>query len=187
MQADVYGIKEMQKSLKELEPKLDKAMQRDAKTIAKPGADRVKSVIPSVAPLTGKDGQSGMLNNGRLGWGIGKPANSVTVRYRSGRSKQFAVTSLVAIWVNSPATAMVDVAGKGRSSNNGRQSRKFMKNGTLMTMTINGQGDAMISKLKQQKSNNFAWPAVEREIPRMNAEIRLVIGKYADRLNRELR
>jgi len=188
MQADVYGIKEMQKALKELEPKLDKAMQRDAKAIAKPGADKVKSKIPSIAPLIGKPGISpGMLTQGRLGWDVGVRANKVTVRYSTRRSKIAKTTSLVSIRVDSPVAAMIDVAGKGHGSNNGKQTRKFLKNGTLMTMTINGQGDAMIAALKSKNVTNFAWPAVEQEIPRMNAEIRLIIGKYADRLNRELR
>jgi hypothetical protein len=167
--ADVYGIKQMQQALNALEPNLAKQLQREAKAIAKPGADKVKAAIPSVVPLTGKDGFSGMLNHGRLGWGIGKPANSVSVRYRTSRSKTAKVTSLVSIWVNSPATAMIDTAGKGKHTKRTRQ------------------GIVMINKLRSLGVNNFAWPAIEKEIPRMNAEIRLVIGKYADRLNRELR
>ena len=184
--ADVQGIKEMQQMLAGLEKRLVFAMQKEAKTIAKPGADQVKSAIPSVAPLTGKDGNSGMLNNGRLGWNSGVPANKVTVRYSVRRSKIAAVTSLVSIRVDSPVAAMIDVAGKGKNSNNGKQTRKFIKKGTMMTFTINGQGDAMIRALKSRNVTNFAWPAVEQEIPRMNAEIRLVLDKYAAIVNREV-
>jgi hypothetical protein len=167
-QGDIQGIKEMQRMLAGLDTKLVSALQKEAKTIAAPGAERVRSAIPSVVPLTGKNGFSGMLNHGRLGWGVGKPANSVSVRYRTSRSKKAAVTSLVAIWVNSPGTAMIDTAGKGKHTKRTKQ------------------GIAMIRKLTRDGANNFAWPAVEQEIPRMNAEIRLVLNKYAAIVNREV-
>ena len=163
MQADVRGIKEMQRALNQLEPKLANAMQRDAKAIVRPGADKVKAEIPPIAPL------SGMLNQGRVGWNVGVRANSVTVRYSSRRSRVAKTTALISIRVNSPVAAMIDVSGKGKSR------------------TRTSQGIVLINKLHEKGVNNFAWPAVEAEIPRMNAEIRLVIGKYADRLNRELR
>ena len=166
MQADVYGIKEMQKALNSIEPKLANQMQRDAKAIAKPGADKVKAEIPSVAPLPG------MLNQGRLGWDVGVRANKVTVRYSTRRSRVAKVTSLVSIRVDSPVAAMIDVAGKGKGASTRKRS---------------AAGVVMIAKLHEKGVSNFAWPAVEQEIPSMEREIRLVIGKYADRLNRELR
>jgi len=161
--ADVYGIREMQKALNQLEPKLAGQMQREAKSIAKPGADKVKAQIPTVAPL------SGMNNSGRLGWDVGVRANKVTVRYSTRRSRVAKTTSLISIRVDSPVAAMIDVAGKGKS-----RDRAVA-------------GIVMISKLREKGNSNFAWPAVEQEIPSMEREIRLVIGKYADRLNRELR
>jgi len=164
-QGDIQGLKEMQRMLAGLDKKLVSALQREAKAIAKPGADQVKSAIPSVAPL------SGMNNRGRLGWGIGMPANKVTVRYSARRSRVASTTSLVAIRVDSPVAAMIDVAGKGK----GASTRKKSKS-----------GDSMIVSLKSKNVNNFAWPSIEREIPRMNAEIRLVLNKYAAIVNREV-
>jgi len=164
-QGDIQGLKEMQRMLAGLDKKLVSALQREAKAIAKPGADQVKSAIPSVAPL------SGMNNRGRLGWNAGMPANKVTVRYSARRSRVAATTSLVSIRVDSPVAAMIDVAGKGKGASTRKKSKA---------------GDAMIVALKSRNVTNFAWPAVEQEIPRMNAEIRLVLDKYAAIVNREV-
>ena len=132
----------------------------------------MKSAIPSVAPLIGKPGISpGMLTQGRLGWNAGMPANKVTVRYSARRSRVAATTSLVSIRVDSPVAAMIDVAGKGKGASTRKKSKA---------------GDAMIVALKSRNVTNFAWPAVEQEIPRMNAEIRLVLDKYAAIVNREV-
>jgi hypothetical protein len=155
------GFTQMQRELKALDKGLVSAMQKEAKAIAKPGADKVKSVIPSVAPL------SGMNNRGRLGWNVGKRANNVTVNYSTRRSKIAATTSLVSIRVNSPVAAMIDVSGKGRG-------------------TRSANGDSMVNVLKSRGVTNFAWPAVEQEIPSMAAEIRLVLDKYADMVSRRL-
>jgi hypothetical protein len=155
------GFVQMQRELKALDAGLVSAMQKEAKAIAKPGADKVKSRIPSVAPL------SGMINRGRLGWNVGKRTNNVTVAYSTRRSKISATTSLVSIRVNSPIAALIDVAGKGH----GTRSKR---------------GDSMVNLLKSKGVSNYAWPAVEQEIPSMAAEIRLVLNKYADMVSRKL-
>jgi len=155
------GFVQMQRELKALEPGLVRAMQKEAKAIAKPGADKVKAMIPSVAPL------SGMINRGRLGWNVEIRANKVVVKYSTKRSKISATTSLVSIRVMSPVAAMIDVSGKGRGSRSNR-------------------GDSMVNTLKSKGVTNFAWPAVEQEIPSMAAEIRLILNKYADMVSRKL-
>jgi hypothetical protein len=163
------GFVQMQRELKALEPGLVRAMQKEAKAIAKPGADKVKAMIPSVAPLTGKDGHSGMLNRGRLGWNVGVRANKVSVKYSTKRSRVSGTTSLVSIRVESAVASMMDIAGKGHSAGNRTAA-----------------GIVMISKLKEKGASNFAWPAVEQEIPSMAAEIRLILNKYADMVSRKL-
>ena len=163
------GFTQMQRELKALDSGLVRAMQKEAKAIAKPGADKIKSVIPTVAPLRGKDGKSGMLNRGRLGWNVGKRVDNVTVAYSTKRSRVVGTTSLVSIRVNSAVASMMDIAGKGHSAGNRTAA-----------------GIVMISKLKEKGASNFAWPAVEQEIPSMAAEIRLVLNKYADMVSRKL-
>jgi hypothetical protein len=176
----VFDVKGLIRDLEALEPGLKKQLVRDAKDVAKPIASILKSQIPTTAPL------SGMNNNGRVGWGSGKPANSVTIKFRSGRSRISAVTPLVSIWVNSPMTAIADVAGKG----NMRKARKVTseyayKDGTR-EHRVTTQGRWMIKRLKERNLNNFIYPNVEDKLEDTQREIKLVIERYASKVNRKL-
>jgi len=176
----IYDVKGLLRDLEALEPGLKKQLMRDAKDVAKPIASIVKSQIPTTAPL------SGMQGNGRVSWGAGKPANSVTIKFRSGRSRISAVTPLVSIWVNSPMTAIADVAGKG----NMRKARKVTseysyKDGTR-EHRVTSQGRWMIRGLKERNLNNFIYPNVEDRLEDTQREIKLVIDRYAAKVNRKL-
>ena len=112
----VYNVKGLIKDLNALEPTLKKDMVREAKGIAKPIASNIKQAIPMTAPLSGMSLASNP--NGRLAWGGSRtakgnriPANQVSVRFRTGRSRTRAITPLLAIWVTSPMTAIADAAG----------------------------------------------------------------------------
>jgi hypothetical protein len=176
----VYDVKGLLKDLAALEPGLKKQLVRDAKAIGKPIASVIKSQIPTTAPL------SGMANNGRLGWGSGKAANSVTTKFRSGRSRYTAVTPLVSVWVNSPMTAIADIAGKGGMRKAKRITSEYAYKDGSRRHEVTTQGRWMIRMLKQRNLNNFVYPNVEDSIDDVQDKIKLVVEKYARMVNRKI-
>jgi len=176
----VYEIKQLLRELDRLEPGLKKQLVRDAKSIGKPIASIIKSQIPKTAPL------SGMAHQGRTGWGAGKPANSVTVKFRSGRSRISAVTALVSVWVNSPMTAIADVAGKGNMRKAKKITSEYAYKDGSRRHAVTSQGRWMIVRLKERNLNNFVYPAVEDKIEDAQAEVKLIIDKYARMVNRKI-
>jgi hypothetical protein len=176
----IYDVKGLLRDLEGLTPGLKKQLIRDAKAIGKPIAAVIKSQIPTTAPL------SGMANNGRLGWGSGKPANSVTVKFRSGRSRYTAVTPLVSVWVNSPMTAVADIAGKGNMRKAKRVTSEYAYKDGSRRHQVTSQGRWMIRGLRERNLNNFVYPNVEDRLDDAQAEVKLIIDKYARMVNRKL-
>jgi hypothetical protein len=176
----IYDVKGLLRDLEGLQPGLKKELVRDAKAIGKPIASIIKSQIPTTAPL------SGMVHTGRTGWGVGKPANSVTVKFRSGRSRYSAVTALVSVWVNSPMTAIADVAGKGSMRKAKKITSEYAYKDYVRRHSITTQGRWMIKKLKERNLNNFVYPNVEDALDDAQGEIKLVIERYASKVNRKL-
>jgi len=176
----IYNVKDLIRELEALEPGLKKQLVRDAKDVAKPIASIIKSSIPTTAPL------SGMNENGRLGWGVGKPANSVTIKFRTGRSRVSAVTPLVSIWVNSPMTAIADVAGKGGNRKAKKVTSEYAYKGGKRRHAVTSQGRVMIQRLRQKNLNNFVYPNVEDSLDDAQAQVKLVIDRYARKVNRKL-
>jgi len=176
----VFDVKGLIKDLEALEPGLKKQLVRDSKDVAKPIASVIKSTIPTVAPL------SGMQGNGRVSWGAGKPANAVSVRFRTGRSRIRAVTPLVAIWITSPMTAIADVAGKGNMRKAKPVTREYDYKGGRRSHRVSSQGETMIRRLKSKGLNNFIYPQVEQTLPDAEREVKLVIDRYAAKVNRKL-
>jgi hypothetical protein len=187
----LYDIRALTKELNELEPGMKSAMVREAKSEAKPIVTILKQVIPKTAPLSGMS-----LNKnptGRLAWGGSQtkkgnriPANSVTVKFRTGRSRTRAITPLVAVWVNSPMTAIADVAGKGNMRKAKKITSEYAYKGGTRRHRVTTQGETMIRVLKSRNLNNFVYPNVEDQIDNVSAEVKLVIERYARKVNRKL-
>lgn len=114
-------IAKILKALKAVDPELRKQFMQQAKSVARPVESAIKSNIPAIAPL------SGMNNNGRLGWGVGKSPQSTTVKFKGSASKKSSVTSLLSVQVNSPAVAVADMAGRSSSGNSPR-GRALIRN-----------------------------------------------------------
>jgi len=182
----IYDVKGLLKDLDGLTPGLRKQLVKDAKDVAKPIARNIKSHIPSTAPLSGMT----LTNNpnGRLAWGAVKPANQVQVKFRSGRSRFTAITSLLSIWVTSPATAMADVAGKGGLSYSVKLTRRYAyKEDTRRHKVNNGNGgEGFVRNLKSRGANDFVYPAVGDSLDDAQQEVKLIIDKYARLVNRKL-
>jgi len=87
----VMQIRELQKRLKAIEPRLRTELVRDVKKVAKPLESNIKSAIEDVEPL------SGMLKDrGRLGWGSGVAANKTLIQFRTSAGNNFNACDKVA-------------------------------------------------------------------------------------------
>jgi hypothetical protein len=179
--ADVVysNVRELHRRLDAIDPAIKKAMIKDAKLAAKPLQTGIRSAIPSISPL------SGFENSGRLGYGSGKPAKSVTISYRTGRSKRTAITSLLSVKVNSPAVALMDYAGRKPRGPVRNVTRPYAYKGGTRTHRVNGQGEAMIDKLNMmRRASRFAWPAAERALPAVQAQVKGILERASQRISR---
>lgn len=184
----VYDVKGLIKDLNALEPGMKNAMVREAKAEAAPIVQNIKKVIPSTAPLSGmsKTTPNGGSNTGRLAWGVGKPAKSVTVKFRSSRSRTRAITPLLSIWVNSPMTAIADIAGKGSMRKAKKVTSEYAYKGGRRTHRVTSQGRIMVARLRERNQNDFVYFAVGDSIDDAEVQIKLVLNKYAQKVNRKL-
>jgi hypothetical protein len=198
----IFDARPVLKALNQLEPGLKKQMLREMKAITKDPIREIKSVIPSTAPMsgmsvtrTGTSMDDRSFNNnptGRLSWTGGKYKNKVIApdnvipRFSSGRSRRTAVTSLFGIWLRSPGVAMVATAGKGSGRAKYATTREYPYKGGVRRHRNNGQGDALIRKVKSTGLYNFFYKAGEASVPGMESEVKLVWEKYSKIVNRRL-
>jgi len=186
MQTDVvYNAKEIVKALKELEPGMKNAMVKEMRQVAAPANTAIKGVIPKVNPFISSV-RPVANTRGRLGWGVKVAADTVKPSFKTKASKKFAVTSLVSIVVSSPATALADVAGKGSGAVLNPVTKSYSYKGGSRTHRTTTQGQKMIKHLKSRRASNFVYPAAEKSLPMVKAEIKLILERYAAKVNRKL-
>jgi len=197
-------VRQMIRTLKEIEPDLAKEMRREIKAIARPIEQQMKSNIPQRPPMSGMGGVvkyrngSYAINEGRLRWdgqGLNPSAGKMSKKFApnktlisqamkpSGRSL---TTPLVKVIMQSAAASMVDMAGR---VNAGRpQSREYvirLRNGELQKRRhrVTTQGQQFLSNLSGRASR-FGWPALENKLGEVEREIDKVLEKYYRRANR---
>ena len=185
----VSDARALQKRLMEIDPDLRKQLMREAKAVGRVAESAIKSAIPTVSPLRATN------SGGRMSWdhqvtgkGQSVAANKTMVQFRTSRSSSIAVTSLVSVKVMAPMTVVADIAGRsgnaiGRGYRGSGYTRPFMRNGVMVTMRLNGQGEGMIKKLGS-KGSRYAWPAIEQDKARLESEVRVVLEKYIAIANR---
>lgn len=159
--ADVPGTAaNLLKALKSIDPELRKRLVQRVKAIGKPIETSIKSNLPTSAPL------SKFNNPYRLGWNVGKPANSTSMRFRSSANKERAVTPLLSIRTNSAAVAVVDMAGRGRGGST-------------------PQGRAMVRNLNERagRASRYVWPAGLAAQPQAEREIQITIDEASKIVN----
>jgi hypothetical protein len=197
----IFDAKPILKAMNELEPGLKKQMLREMKAITKPMVSEIRSVIPNTAPMSGmsvnrtsssSDGRKFNSNpTGRLSWDGGKYKNAVIApdnvipKFSAGRSRRAAVTSLFGVWLRSPGVAMVATAGRGSGTPRYATTREYDYKGGKRRHTNNGQGAALISKVKSSGLYNFFYKAGEKELPSAEQEVKLVWEKYSSKVNRK--
>jgi hypothetical protein len=185
----VTQVRELQKALKAIDPKLRTQLVRDAKAPAEAIVSRIKPAINSVTPLSG-------MTRGRLNWnnsidGKGKShkADDVKIEFRTRSTGKSNITSLVRIRVASPAVVMADMAGRsGRFFDAGYKGSGFTKEYAYKSGTrrhrVNGQGRAMVRNLGNSASR-YVWPAAESSLPAVKSQIEAVLRRAYDQINRK--
>ena len=181
----VFDVKGLLKDLEALKPGITKQLKKDVRKVASPMQSDIKSAIPSVNPFESVKRQVSN-TQGRLAWGAGKPANTVTISFKTGRSRKTATTALSSLVVSSPATALADVAGKGSGQVRRPVTNSYPYKGGERTHRVTTQGQKMIRHLRSKRATNFVYPAVEASLPMVQAEIKLIIERYAAKVNRKL-
>ena len=175
-----YGVKEMVNILKQVEPELWKQLRADIRTIAKPAVSAIKSNVPSIAPLSGMNG------NGRVSWSPVKSIVSITPAQRS-RAFGSTTSNLAAIISKGSAgqgMVIADMAGKtGRQRRT--ETRPYPYKGGTRTHKVNGQGQAMIRNLPN-KPSRFVYPAIERQLPAIRAGVASSIESMAKTINAKI-
>ena len=198
----IFDARPIIKAMNELEPGLKKAMLKDMKAITKPVISEIRSVIPATAPMSGMsvnrtttsmfDRDFNNNGDGRLSWTGGKyknkviAADNVIPKFSAGRSRKVAVTSLFGIWLRSPGVAMVATAGKGSGRPGYATTREYPYKGGTRRHKNNGQGEALIRKVKNTGLFNFFYKAGEKQIPSIEQEVKLTWNKYSAPVTRRL-
>jgi hypothetical protein len=155
---NIQGLDIVIRELNNFEPGAVKTMRKEIITEIRPLYASIKSSIPRVAPLSGFD------NQGRTGW----PKRNVKVTGKTNFRSRAGKHSLVSIRTASAAVQIVDISGrkgKGRTES----------------------GQAMIANLSSRfgKASRFVYPAVEKEIPRVQNIIKKILDRYANMVNRK--
>lgn len=181
----------MIKELNQIEPTAVKQLKKDYKIIAKPTAQEVRRAIPKTYPLGPRKNPklggktSGFDHSGRTAWGkqpvmnMGNsksyPSNSVFIQTPSKRPRKGRYVSIARLKVNSAATALADMTGRGgRFDTNGfsREHSIRLFGGPVVKRRyrLNGQGRALARNLSSGASgklksggSRYAWPAAEKK------------------------
>lgn len=185
----VKDIRNLQKRLKEIDPKLRTQLLRDAKKVAEPTVSAVKSAIGSVTP------NSGMLRPGaRLNWnnaidakGRSHKLMDVKPQFRTSESGRSDTTSLVRVKVGNPAVTLADMGGRsGRYRNAGYKgsgyTREYPYKGGTRRHKVNGQFRGIEEKIGGSPSR-FVWPAAEKSLPAAREAIEKILRDAYTRIN----
>ena len=177
----VQDIRELQKRLKAIEPRLRTELVRDVKRIARPLESDIKANIPSIAPLSGM-----AKDRGRLGWGVGVPANKTLIQFRTSGGGKSLTTSLVRVKVSSPATVLADMAGRsGRYVGQGRRNDNASPSERRRNASP-AKGTKFIESLNRalgSGASRMAWPAAEKSRDAVRVAIEQVLRQAYDRIN----
>lgn len=180
----VLQVRELQKRLAAIEPRLRTQFVRDVKKIGKPLESDIKASINRVEPI------SGMLKDkGRLGWGVGVAPDKTTIQFRTSMGGKSLTTSLLRIKVQSPAVALADMAG--RSGNYiGRGRRNDNSTPSIKRRNANrNKGEAFIRSLNENvgdgSASRFIWPAAEGSLPAIRHEVEVVLANAFRYINQK--
>lgn len=197
-QFSVQDIRNLQKKLKEIEPKLRTEFMREVKTIGKTPEKAIKAAIDNDSPLSGMRKPGASLQWGKTKKGSGG-AKSTTIRFRTQAGGKSLTTTLLGIRINSAATSVADMAGRSRryigagykSSGMSKPIRRTYADGSqsveFQRRATRRSGEAFINNLNYKLSNRpsrMAWKAVEKDLPQISKTIQFVVDKWAIRYSK---
>lgn len=175
---------------RKVDPALVEKFKKNAKRIGRPVERAVQSGIPNRAVIRGMQPK---VIPGRVTWGAVLPAKSTELKVDTRMRKRG--KSIVSVWVNSPATAIADVANK-LGDRSGRLTREYDYSRSptgRRRHRINGQGSGMVVALnkatgvKKRSPSRMVWPSAEKALPAVNVEMAALINQTAERINAEIR
>lgn len=165
----VLDVRELQKRMKEADPKFRTEFLRDIKSVGKSLDSQIKSGINTIKPLSGM-----RVDKGRLGWGVGAAPDKTTIQFRTSMGGRSLTTTLLRIKVWSPAVIIADMAGRtgnyvgqGRRNDNAKPSIK-RRNANIK------KGEAFIRSLNEKNGGTASrkiWPSAEQSLPAVAAEV----------------
>ena len=177
----VLDVRELQRRMREVEPRLRTEFMRDIKAIGRPLESKIKAQINSVQPLSGF-----LTDRGRLGWGNGYPADKVTTQFKTSMGGRSLTTTLLRIKVWSPAVIIMDMAGRS-GANIGRGRRNDNATPTARRRNANqNKGEAFIRSLNGElgrRASRIVYPAAESSLPALRAETERVLDAAMRRFN----
>lgn len=148
---EVYGVPEMLKLLKEIDPALRKATIAKMKLAADPILQEARSLVPdqplTISEKTRKRG-GGWKATGRLGYDAKKVRRSIKVTFKTKiRDKNANTFPLLRLVLGSAGGSIYDMAGRKGSGNS-------------------PSGEALIRKLQKDRgdSSRVMWKSVESKI-----------------------
>jgi hypothetical protein len=188
--------KQLIATLRQINPQLVKSLRKRYRQIGRPVTKGIQDSIPTNAPL------SGMVTKvGRLSWSQtinqSRAIKSVVVRDKKRRpSGKYPIVGLVQAVVRAAPVALADMAGRSGSYVNsravtreydytytGKYGGKFIGK---RTHRINGQGRAMISRLRA-KASRYVYPGAEEALPQARIEMQVAVNDAVNEINSLLR
>jgi hypothetical protein len=179
------------RDLRTIEPTAVGQLKKDYKIISKDMANEVRRAIPKTYPLGPRHNKklggktSGFDHAGRTAWGKqptmntnGKtsyPSNSVYIQTPSKRPRKGRYVSIARLKVNSAASSLADMTGRGGvfdSSSTSRMHDIRLFGGPVVKRAyrLNGQGRALARNLSsggkgrlKVGGSRYAWPAAEKK------------------------
>jgi hypothetical protein len=171
MKADVVGLKEALRDLNKLDRELRKEINRDIQTIVKPIAQMLDQRVPKAAPLSGWQ-----TSGGKKPWAPRKFAvrtDARAPRRRPGRPGH-SVLSVVRISSQGAAVAIADMAGRA-GGNTSRRDPRFRRPNFAPALTA-----------QLGPASRFAWRDLDDTVREANENLKPIIKRVEEALNRDL-
>ena len=179
------GIPKLNKILTQAEKDYIKDLKKQARAEMAPIASKVRSQIPTVAPI------KGMLHDGRTQWAVPKVSVYTNPKARAKRGRN--TVGIVGFRATAPSSAVGfaygELAGIRR-----KPPKPFSKgwNSTspgYHTYRVNGQGEAMIQRLEKiaVKPGRFFYRHIRKYLPELRDKMRGIVEETTRDLNRKLR
>jgi len=191
MEIEVTDWRFLVRELRKVDRKLVATFKRNAKEIGKPVEKAIKSGILNKSPITGMKPK---VVPGRVTWGAVQHPKKTSLKVDTRIKRKNGGTSIVSVWVWSPATVIADLANGER--NNGRLTREYeyslSPTGTRRHR-INGQGAGMVKALnksglpRKTKPSRMVYPSAGKALPAASTKMTKLIEETSQEINATMR